>query len=257
MRTFPFGAPVTRVAQGDQTPKRVFVLGVYASAVHARWLAPDGRVRVQALAVASEPTIFWRGENASEIVESIDIPESAGSLVAAGSAWNGPSGRALDSMFLHPLRLDRSDCWLCDLLPESRCNPGQAKALEREYRPRAEALRLHPYDWPVVPAGFSTPHRRDEIVEEILKSEAEVLVTLGDQPLRWFGQHFGTKARLASYSSPASAYGQLHELCIGGRELKLLPLVHPRQAAGLSAHSPYWAATHREWMSERAASVFN
>lgn len=34
--TFPFGLPVTKVVEMDRTPKRVFVLGVYASAVHAR-----------------------------------------------------------------------------------------------------------------------------------------------------------------------------------------------------------------------------
>ena len=40
--TFPFGQPVRRVEQQDRAPKRVFVLGVYASAVHARWIDVDG-----------------------------------------------------------------------------------------------------------------------------------------------------------------------------------------------------------------------
>ena len=60
--TFPFGQPVLRVVQRDRGPKRVFVLGVYASAVHARWIGPDGRQRIGAVAVASEPEIFWRGD---------------------------------------------------------------------------------------------------------------------------------------------------------------------------------------------------
>ena len=34
---FPFGETVKPLAQLDRTPKKVFVLGVYASAVHARW----------------------------------------------------------------------------------------------------------------------------------------------------------------------------------------------------------------------------
>jgi hypothetical protein len=33
---FPFGEPVSRLEQQDRTPKRFFVLGVYASAVHTR-----------------------------------------------------------------------------------------------------------------------------------------------------------------------------------------------------------------------------
>ena len=50
--------------------KKVFVLGVYASAVHARW-KKDGKVICQALAVASEPRIFWDGnpEEAKRIID--------------------------------------------------------------------------------------------------------------------------------------------------------------------------------------------
>lgn len=34
---YPFGETVYPLVQQDRTPKKVFVLGVYASAVHARW----------------------------------------------------------------------------------------------------------------------------------------------------------------------------------------------------------------------------
>lgn len=34
---YPFGEYVRPLVQQDQTPKEAFVLGVYASAVHARW----------------------------------------------------------------------------------------------------------------------------------------------------------------------------------------------------------------------------
>ena len=40
---FPFGETVKRLLQEDRTPKKVFVLGVYASAVHARWKKPGQR----------------------------------------------------------------------------------------------------------------------------------------------------------------------------------------------------------------------
>lgn len=33
---FPFGQQLKKVEQKDKTPKEAFVLGVYASAVHAR-----------------------------------------------------------------------------------------------------------------------------------------------------------------------------------------------------------------------------
>lgn len=34
---YPFGEIVQPLVQKDRTAKQVFVLGVYASAVHARW----------------------------------------------------------------------------------------------------------------------------------------------------------------------------------------------------------------------------
>jgi hypothetical protein len=139
---FPFGARLKAVEQADRTEKRVFVLGVYASAVHARWFGPDDRVRVRALAVASEPGIFWRGEGAAEIVSRVTIPEECGYLKAADENLNGPSGVVLDERFLKPLGVARGDAWLADLLPETRLNAGQCKAIERAYRGRLSSRAL-------------------------------------------------------------------------------------------------------------------
>lgn len=57
---FPFGQILKPLIQEVQTPKKVFVLGVYASAVHACW-KKDNKIIARALAVASEPRIFWQG----------------------------------------------------------------------------------------------------------------------------------------------------------------------------------------------------
>ncbi len=140
--TFPFGQPLRRVEQQDRAPKRVFVLGVYASAVHARWIDVDGTTTVRALAVASEPYIFWRGENADTIVNQIEIPASLGTLVAATQQLNGPSGRALDTHFLKPLGIGRGEAWLCDLVPHACLNPRQRRAIEHAYVPRAHTFGL-------------------------------------------------------------------------------------------------------------------
>ena len=69
---FPFGQELHPLVQKDTSPKKVFVLGVYASAVHARW-KKDGQIICQALAVASEPRIFWDGnpEEAKQIITEI------------------------------------------------------------------------------------------------------------------------------------------------------------------------------------------
>jgi hypothetical protein len=80
---FPFGEEVNPVEQKDRTPKKVFILGVYASAAHARWEDTNGKAVVKALAVASEPYIFWRGDGADEIIQKIQIPPALGRLIPA------------------------------------------------------------------------------------------------------------------------------------------------------------------------------
>ena len=245
--TFPFGQPVRRVMQADRAPKRVFVLGVYASAVHARWCDMRGKQLVKALGVASEPYIFWRGEGVEDILAAIDVPREAGRLEPAGRNLNGPSGRSIDEDFLQPLGLTRADAWLCDLVPYSCMNRGQADAIRRAYAPLVERLALPLENWPRPPDKYTDAARREEIAAELLESAAEVLITLGDQPLRWFATAFGGKPSLRTYGHDANTYGRLHELQIHGRSLWLLPLVHPRQAAGLGLYSASWKALHSTW----------
>lgn len=245
---FPFGAPIVPVRQADTSPKRVFVLGVYASAVHARWISEHGRMIINALAVASEPEIFWRGNDGDAVIERIPIPPGAGRLIPASKTLNGPSGVALDSLFLEPLGVTRNDAWLCDLLPESRCNPRQRAAIEREYDPRREALGLPAYDFPPVPSILASPARRREIESEVLSASPDVLITLGDQPLKWFARHYGSEPTLGLYGGTPATYGRLHDMEIAGHALKLLPLVHPRQAGRLGSHSAEWSELHAHWI---------
>lgn len=255
LESFPFGMPVEPLIQRDRGRKRVFVLGVYASAVHARWVGDDGRTMVTALAVASEPEIFWRGEGAADIISGIQIPAGAGRLFPAGARLNGPSGRALDDLFLSPLGVDRTDSWLCDLLPLSRQNERQAAALARSYEPNMLEMGLPAYDWPPVPAELASEERRTAIEREVDEAAPEVIMTLGDQPLKWFTSHFGSRARLGGYGESPEDYGRLHPVQIADREAHLLPLVHPRQAGGLGNHSSKWANLHTHWVENVASSL--
>ena len=249
---FPFGEPVIPVCQRDRSRKRVFVLGVYASAVHARWIGADGRTRINAVAVASEPEIFWCGgaESAQTIIDRIKLPHEAGRLVPAREGLNGPSGMALDELFLKPLGLARSDTWLCDLVPYSCMNSSQERALERSYDPVRESLGLPEYDWPRLPTVLATEARRREIEAELIDFGADIVITLGDQPLKWFTRHYGTAGSLGRYGRTSAEYGQLHSFHVGGREMQLLPLAHPRQAGRLGSHSSTWAALHGDWVAQ-------
>ncbi|MHC4619376.1 MAG: hypothetical protein ACYTEQ_16645 [Planctomycetota bacterium] len=254
--TFPFGQPVRVLVQQDRAPKRAFVLGVYASAVHARWIGEDGKERVKSLAVASEPEIFWRGDGAQEIVQDIPLPEGLGKLAAAERRFNGPSGIALDELILAPLGLTRADAWLCDLVPHSCTNAQQQRAIERAYLPLVQEGRLPPVSVPPVPTRWTDEPRRQAILQEILDSEARVLILLGDVPIRWFlSFHDRRRKRLATFGADPRSYGRLHRLNLPGLEIHVLPLAHPRQAARLGRSSASWYDVHRSWRDSVAPGL--
>lgn len=246
---FPFGEKLHPLIQQDQTPKKVFVLGVYASAVHARWKRGN-EIICQALAVASEPRIFWNGNEteAREIIGNISIPEELGYLEPAGKQLNGPSAKVLDEHILAPLGFLREDAWLCDLLPETRLNPSQIKALREKYEPLMERYGLNPVTIPKRPSRFCDAARSEEVTRELMQSEAELLVLLGDIPIR----EYLNRVAEVPFSSLQEfvdlyGYGNPAEAIIGGKKLRVLPLAHPRQIGALGAHSEKWCQTHMQW----------
>ena len=97
--------------------------------------------------------------------------------------------------------------------------------------------------------------RRDEIAEQIVNSKAKTLITLGNEPLRQFTSKFGAHKKLSEYGQYIRLYGRLHPITIDGLELKLLPLVHPRQAARLGSYSIDWSEAHARWIEQQAPLV--
>ena len=248
---FPFGQPLKPVKQQDRSPKKVFVLGVYASAVHAKWLASDGKQLCQALAVASEPEIFWRGENAEEVISKIAIPPEAGSLKQAEGKFNGPSGKALDELYLAPLGLTRADAWLCDLVPHSLLNQGQSEAIQKHYAPMCEKHGLPTASIPAKPTGdLIDENRRNEILAELKESRAETIILLGEEPLKWFLSAVSDckKTRLAEFGNETATYGSAHTVSIDGKAYSVTPLTHMRQAGGFGSHSDEWERLHAGWV---------
>jgi hypothetical protein len=232
--TFPFGEPVLSLRQPDQAPKEIFILGVYASAVHARWLGPDGGELAKALAVASEPYIFWRGESPEATIDRIHLPYGTGKLVPVVSMFNGPSGVALDERILAPLKRTRSDAWLADLIPHSCVNVQQRAGLDRSYMLRLTEWNLPVPSMPVVPSALASSARQDEIAAELLESRASVVILLGDEPIRWFSSRWYPRCRrLADFGTSADSYGRLTEATLAGSRVAILPLAHPRQVARL------------------------
>ena len=246
---FPFGQELHPLVQEDKSPKKVFVLGVYASAVHARW-KKDGQIICQALAVASEPRIFWDGnpKEARAIIDAIAMPKELGVLEPAGRQLNGPSAKVLDENILAPLGYTRKDAWLCDCLPETRLNPSQVKALNEKYNSLIDQYGLNPVTIPRRPNSFCNQARSAEITEELLQSQAELLVLLGDIPIAQYLK----KVTDVPYSSLGEyveryGYGTKTEITIQGRTIQVLPLAHPRQIGALGAHSEKWFLMHKKW----------
>lgn len=258
---FPFGQTLRKVGQQDKTPKNVFILGVYASAVHAKWLDKDGKEKVKALAVASEPEIFWRGDNADIIISNINIPNDLGSLLPANKIFNGPSGIALDRKFLDPLGVTRKDVWLCDLLPYTRINPKQRLALEKNYTPEL----LTKYNLPrcTIPnfseSELNDRNRVNDILMELVASNSDLLITLGDLPIKYFINKISTSgySKLSDYGKTIDSYGKTHTIKISNKKIQHLPLVHPRQAGRLGKSSITWHQLHNSWINSQAQGILH
>jgi hypothetical protein len=96
MSQFPFGSRIEKVIQTDKSPKKAFVLGVYAGAVHAKWVDKYGKVIINPIGIASEPEIFWKGNDdyVEYKIDSISMPTGYGRLIKPNKNLNGPSGRS-------------------------------------------------------------------------------------------------------------------------------------------------------------------
>lgn len=248
--TFPFGQPIIPVKQvEDGHTKNLFILGVYASAVHVKWYGIDGKLRIRAMAVASEPEIFWRGDNeyVQEVIKRINLAPMYGHLEPADAEFNGPSGICLDKNYIHPLGLTRDDVWLCDLLPESRKNPSQASALAQKY----DDIVNIDYNFPPVPKCIADESRIQEIIGELEKSGARQILLLGDEPIKYFLQRFKPEIKKLSSIVP---YGKEVEFSIHGTTYSALCLAHPRQTARLGKSNLRWFELHREWIEKRQRS---
>lgn len=248
---FPFGEYVRRLEQQDKTPKEVFVLGVYASAVHARWIN-GGQTVCQALAVASEPYIFWDGDpiEAHKIISEIKVPKEVGTLVLPNKNLNGPSSKVLSENILKPLSVTRQQAWLCDLLPESRLNPNQLRVISEKYNPLIEKYGLNEVTIPPEDGKFCNDTRCDEISDEIMRSGAGTVVLLGDIPIKQYLSKVCALdfKDLRDYTGKYG-YGKPIRLKVRERSVDVVPIAHPRQIGGLGRSNQFWFDEHKKWES--------
>ena len=98
--------------------------------------------------------------------------------------------------------------------------------------------------------------RRKEILEEIVSAKPKLIVLLGDRSIKWFLFQFVRKYnRLEQFGYTEELYGRIHRFTIEDKEYNVLPLVHPRQAAGIGYHSKKLRELHKYWLENVAPTI--
>jgi hypothetical protein len=246
MECYPFGQPVGSVTWRQPGRKPVLIIGVYPSAVHARWIEPGGK-GIRAVAVADEPEPFWTGHSAETMIVTVaaTAPAEAGRLELA-KGHNGRSGRALDELVLAPLGLTRDQIRVADIDNRYMANQSQRAAIARGYVRLVERGILPPATWrPRRTISRIPSDRSPALTDEVAEAAPAWLITLGDEPLRALGLE--PLAR-AGYGIPLPAV-------VLGHKVQLLRLAHTRQQAG-HGHSSYdWGEAHRQWRTGVGAAA--
>jgi hypothetical protein len=233
------------------------VLGVYPSALHVRWTLPDASATIGALAVDDEPTVFWDGNRAHELIaawqDQVGWTPDWGAVGAVGG--NGSSGRRVIEHVLNPLGVHPQETYFTDCLPTYFIKSGphsQSARIRTVYDPFAAASggRLSPADLPARPTprelvGRAVLEERDLLLAQLAESGAPAVVTLGQE---------AADVLAAITDSPPitlvhdDTYGQPRSLNTAGRRVDWLALVHPGNRA------TSWASQHRTWMTQQHAA---
>lgn len=267
---FPFGrlnGPRNVTWRGTGNP-RLLIVGVYPSALHVRWVAPQsvatpagGVGRITAMAVDVEPDVFWRGERASEFVEDWkyqvgfvegDEPGCDGHASAHG---NGPSGRTVDA-YLDTLAISQTDTAYLDVYPVFVVHqrPGsQGHAVRRDYDPIVAGLGAggrSASTLPRRPSATELPKMAAErfgawLRDTIGSLHPDLIVTLGAESWDTLALVSGLelKHQAASLAATKANYGAVGELTVAGKTMPWIPLVHP----GLLGKNAEWTERHRQW----------
>jgi len=249
---FPFGRPSSsrgprRVAQAE-----AFVLGVYPSAFHGAWRAPDG-TRVRALAVDAEPWPFWRGEQANDRLTrwraAVEWDDGRDGEATDAGSLNGSSGDRLDREILHPLGIDYARCWLTDAAQTFYVHrAGQGTAVARYNRWARAADRPAAFLPPRPAAGTlvagAISQETARLRGELLESGTRTAITLGNEALAVLRAVLPLADGLPPRLSPDEPqYGQPVAARIDGRTVDVIALAHPGQRL------TRWRSVHERWMT--------
>jgi len=84
------------------------------------------------------------------------------------------------------------------------------------------------------------------------RASKALIILLRDEPIRWFLSYFDNRwSKLSDFGENEKSYGRIHTVQMNGKSYGILPLVHPRQATRLGAHSKRWAGLHSKWIEKK------
>lgn len=248
---YPFGEAILKIRQLGSGDKAAFILGFYGCTVHAKWTSASGGILIEDLPVASEPELFWTGENGEEIIARVDVPIELGKLTPSESNANGRLGKIFIHDYLEPLQLSRTEVWLCNLVPYSQVYLSERLDIAEVYMPLCEK---HCLPVPNIP-DFKTAEFRDsdrilEVLQELDKANSDLIITLGDEPLKYFIRKVSDcgKKSIKDFLNDGTSYGTKVPIKIHGKSYDLLPLCHPRQTEGITKRAREWKQIHKDWM---------
>jgi hypothetical protein len=243
-RRFPFGAPVKEC--GVETPDKVeaFVLGAYPSALHVRWVRPDG-VAITAMAVDNEPSVFWDGEDEQQRVDDWardHFDDCWGSVTPSG---NGPSGKWVKRDILRPLqRAGIRTHFITDCLTTYRVSDAGQEAIDERYLPfAAENPRLqppvlssHPSEGAIVREALND--QKGRIAAQVAAATPAHVVTLGDAAARVVAAMSEWQGTGKLSTTP---YGVPRDITLAGVPVRWSALIHP-------AARGEWQERHQKWL---------
>ena len=249
--TFPFGLHTQKLIQEDTTPKNIFVLTPYVTALHAKWKR-FGITVTNAIAVANQPRLFWDGdyEEAKSIIDKIHLSEEVGTLEPAEPYLNNAYSHILENEILAPIGCTRDDVWLCALQNEPRANYWQLKLIREKYEP---LIRTYSLSCPNIPPHITMLCDRERSISifwELMKSTANLLILLGDEPINQFLKNV-TDVPYSSLNEYIRLYGYgvPTNVSIYGKLIQILPLAAPRRLDPKCSKNQDYIYLHQKWKS--------
>jgi hypothetical protein len=270
-------------------PSDAVVVGVYPSAWHVAWRAPENLVAegrrgaVSALAVDVEPTVFWDGD-ADDFGERLAmwkgevgfIDGKHGTVSPVSPSTNGSSGAKVVRHYLTPLGITAARATFTDVYPVflvKRATGGrreQGGAIREEYDSVAPRMGMPVCSLPSrIPSarlpGLAASAFGERLVADLSAAAAPLILTLGEEVWNTLLAIPSLRARPPRQNFSdlyGEAYGATGSLTVNGRQVGWLPLVHPGLLKGKAepeAEVPSgartvkgWATLHARWAARAA-----